>query len=68
MTELAIKKYNNKRDKGLGFAQELINQEKDKEKKSSKKLKFLGEFLWTKNDKIFHIFFKNNESQNSEID
>lgn len=32
MTELTIKKYNNKRDKVLGFAQELINQEKDKEK------------------------------------
>lgn len=32
MTELAIKKYNNKRDKVLGFAQELINQEKDKKK------------------------------------
>jgi hypothetical protein len=28
MTELAIKKYNNKRDKVLGFAQELIRSRK----------------------------------------
>ncbi len=32
MTELAIKKYNNKREKILGFAQELINKENDQEK------------------------------------
>ena len=27
MTELTIKKYNNKREKILGFAQELINKD-----------------------------------------
>jgi len=32
MTELAIKKSNNKREKILGFAQELINKENDQEK------------------------------------
>jgi len=32
MTELAIKKYNNKREKILGFVQELINKENDQEK------------------------------------
>jgi hypothetical protein len=58
MTELAIKKYNNKRDKVLGFAQELINQEKDKEK--IKKIYELAIFI-QKNTSFKYIETINNE-------
>ena len=59
MTELAIKKYNNKRDKVLGFAQELINQEKDKEK--IKKIYELAIFIQK------NTSFKYNETINNEV-
>jgi hypothetical protein len=58
MTELAIKKYNNKRDKVLSFAQELINQEKDKEK--IKKIYELAIFI-QKNTSFKYIETINNE-------
>jgi hypothetical protein len=58
MTELAIKKYNNKRDKVLGFAQDLINQEKDKEK--IKKIYELAIFI-QKNTSFKYIETINNE-------
>ena len=58
MTELAIKKYNNKREKILGFAQELINKENDKEK--VKKIYELALFI-QKNTSFKYIETINNE-------
>ncbi len=60
MTELSIKKYNNKRDKVLGFAQELIKLETDKQK--IKKIYELAMFI-QKNTSFKYIETINQESQ-----
>ena len=60
MTELSIKKYNNKRDRVLGFAQELIKLETDKQK--IKKIYELAMFI-QKNTSFKYIETINQESQ-----
>ena len=60
MTAKQILIFNNKRDKVLGFAQELINKEKDQEK--IKKIYELALFI-QKNTSFKYIETINQESQ-----